>query len=619
MSSRKPLLVILIVLIMGAVAGVWITHPSGWDWNSTDVAGQTSSLPRTGVQPGVQGTVYPGDPEREARLVNREEERLVYVRTVASAAKWKVTGLDGGYRFQTGDTFTLVLPARDQPYTVADLLTLAPKTFVRQPDGSYLLSENIAVLPGATLSLASPEGLNLHLKSDPESFVSIIGLGGSVTLTGTAAAPASVTSWNSGANGPDITTDDGRAYIRVIGGRGTVSYAHITELGFWSGNTGGLALTGTDTLNTFNPVARPGAPVASDGADGAPLVPNKDATAISSPSGKEYSLVTGEIDNAQIDGNAYGLFVTNAQAVVVRDSSITGSLVDGLAVHRAVSDMKVTRTTASHNNVDGFSVDRSSTHVVYQDVTASGNGRDGITVDGEPLAAGPNAVGTSVDEYGDNQVIGSTITDNARYGVKFSGGYHLKISGSTVAHNAVGVVVDHGATDVDITGNTFEGQSLQAVAIRDGDTGANVATNTITGGDTGVYVRNAQATVNANRITAVSNHGITLFESLPDTRVWGNSVAGYGSTPVWSSESTTGTVGVNNVDGWHRATTVETVAKSLFSPLTFVWLFLAALLVVSAFTRRRHVGGIRDPYAEHTPLTALSRGIVPAAMVRRDR
>jgi nitrous oxidase accessory protein NosD len=617
MNSRHPLLVILVILAVlfsGAVAGVWITVTSGWEPNPTEAIGDNSSAPDSSVQ----GRAYPGDPARETRLVNREEERLVYVRTVASTAKWRVDGLEGAYRFQTGDTFTLVLPARDQPYTVADLLTLAPKTFVRQPDGSYLLSENIAVLPGATLSLASEEGLDLHLKSDPESFVAIVGLGGSVTLTGTAAAPASVTSWNSGTNSPDVTTDDGRAYLRVIGGHSTVSFARITDLGFWSGNTGGLALTGTDTVSAYNPGAGPGATVAPDDAAGAPLVPNTDANSISSASAEEHSFVTAAINNVQIDGNAYGLFVSNARAVVVRDSSIRGSLVDGLAVHRGVNDMKVTRTTATHNSVDGFSLDRSSSHVVYQDVTASGNGRDGIALDGQPLADGPNAVGTSVNEYGENQVLGSTITDNARYGVKISGGHHLRISGNTLAHNAVGVVVDRGATEVGITGNTFQGQSLQAVAIQDRDTAAKVTANTISGGDTGVYVRNARASVSANRISAVSNHGITLVGSLPQTRVWGNSVAGYGPTPILSTESSNSAVGENNVNGWHKATTVATVARSLLSPLTFVWLFLATLLVVSAFIRRQYISRIRDPH-ERAPLTTLSKGIVPADTVRRAR
>ncbi|PTT66021.1 hypothetical protein DBR22_11465, partial [Arthrobacter sp. HMWF013] len=65
----------------------------------------------------VQGVLYPGDPASEARLVEQEDERLVYVRTIASAARWRVEGLEGAYRIRTGSSYTLVLPARSEAYT----------------------------------------------------------------------------------------------------------------------------------------------------------------------------------------------------------------------------------------------------------------------------------------------------------------------------------------------------------------------------------------------------------------------------------------------------------------------------------------------------------------------
>ena len=71
------------------------------------------------------------------------------------------TNLNQGrpYRLVTGNTYTLVLIRRDAPYTLDDLLDYAPSTFVRQPDGSYLLSENIVIEQGATLRLSSKDGL----------------------------------------------------------------------------------------------------------------------------------------------------------------------------------------------------------------------------------------------------------------------------------------------------------------------------------------------------------------------------------------------------------------------------------------------------------------------------
>ena len=112
-----------------------------------------------------------------------------------------------------------MLTPRRAPYTVGDLLALAPRTFVRQPGGAYLLSENIFIRPGATLSLASPGALVLRLASDSKGFSSLVNDGGRLLVTGTEHAPAQVTSWDRVKGHPDDVTRDGRAYLRSIGGQ----------------------------------------------------------------------------------------------------------------------------------------------------------------------------------------------------------------------------------------------------------------------------------------------------------------------------------------------------------------------------------------------------------------
>ncbi|MEB0284855.1 hypothetical protein QN347_20550, partial [Sphingomonas sp. 10B4] len=59
---------------------------------------------------------------------------------------------------------------------------------------------------------------------------------------------------------PDTITSDGRAYIRAIGGHTDLTHAHIANLGFWGGNTGGLAFTGTDPSNIFDSSIGSGTP-----------------------------------------------------------------------------------------------------------------------------------------------------------------------------------------------------------------------------------------------------------------------------------------------------------------------------------------------------------------------
>jgi hypothetical protein len=607
---KQPVVIgVALGLIAGILAAVVIVQVS----QAGTQAAESLATARVAATDVVTGDAYPGDPTGEAALVTRESERLVYSRTVAASARWNEAASAGPYRLRTGTTFTLVLPARAEPYTVADLLQLAPDTFVAQADGSYLLKENILVLTGATLSFASEANatrmLTIRMESDETSFVSIVTMGGSLQVTGTLRAPVTLVSWNSTLGGIDTTTDDGRAYVRVIGGDAAVSYAFVSALGFWSGSTGGFALTGSDATASFDANSADGTTVA-----GAPvLAPEAVDTAVA----EQYSSSSGSFDNVTFTGNAYGFFATSASEVSMTDSLVTGSLVDGLVLHRAVTDATITRTTSEDNAIDGFRVARSATGVTFDSVVSRDNGRNGLTLDGQSLAKGPSAAGTPVESYGDNTVTGSTFERNARYGVQVSGGRRVSIASSTISSNASGIVVDHAADLVAITDNSFQGQSRQGVAVRDGVLETTVSGNRISGGDTGIYARNADVDITGNTIGQVSNHGVTLAGVANGVVVKHNSIAGYGSVPVYSDGATGGSVGKNDVLDWHPAPTFASVVASVFQPLTIVWIALGIIVLATALTSagaRR--GVIRHPYADRVPLSSFTKGIVSRDALR---
>jgi hypothetical protein len=598
----------------------------------------------------VQGELYPGDPASEAALVQTEDERIVYVRKVASAAYWNLA-VDAPYRFQTGAAYTLVLPARETDYTLGDLLVLAPETLIQNPDGSYLLRENVAVMQGATLALSSESALDLRLESSPAGFTSIVAFGGRIDVAGTADAPVSIRSWNSALGGPDLDTADGRAYLRVIGGEAALAFADVSNLGFWSGNTGGVAVTGNDGLDDValeqsvaaadEPIPAPGgapvvdpsglfaaappaAPLAGetedpeDSEDDAPAPAAAPAPAVPPGDPGSVGLATAAISDSTFTGNAFGLFASNAQNVTIARSTVSGSLVDGITFHRLVTSSVVTDSRSTGNAVDGVSLGRSSSGVTLTGVTASRNGRNGISIDGQSLADGPSASGTAVEGFGGNTVIGSTVARNGRYGVEISGGTGVRVRHTTVVGNPAGVVVDRGADDVHLSQNEFSGQREQSVAIRDTVTDATVQDNTIVGGDTGVYVRNATATVESNEVSAVTNHGVTLVGDVSGSQVQQNEIAGDGRTAVRASDALGAVVGENDLDGWRPAPTVQSVVGYVLQPLTVIWLLLALLLVATALTRKdRQYGRIRDPYEERVPLTSLSKGVVTIDSLKR--
>ena len=684
MSARSQLVVGvalgLVVGVLGSFAAV--------RWSGTDDAAAP-------VRPGATATTtYPGDAELEARLVQLESQRLVYVRTVAATAHWNPAVAAGPFRVATGSSYTLVLPARDTPYTLGDLVGLAPDTFRADGDG-YLLSESIVVLAGATLALRPPDdsaGLRIRMRSDPNSFVSIVTAGGQLRLEGREGAPVAFESWDPRLAAVDTDTTDGRAYLRVIGGRAAIAHASFSDLGFWSGTTGGLAFTGTNDSADFDALLAEreaderraagtrgaGSPGAGSGSSGAAsggvpgsapgsavlaqsetqesaspapatLEPVAGAQTLQATASPEFptgtgagagaaagagagagagiaataaappdaaSLVKARLDHVSIRGNAFGLFATSASGVVIRDSSISQSLIDGLVFHRHVTGSTVTRTTSTDNAVDGFSLARSSTDVSFTDVTASGNGRDGLALDGEPLASGPSATGTRVQEFGDNRVTGSELVDNGRYGIAVSGGRDITVSSNVVSGNESGIVVDKDAADVQIVANRLAGQDRQAIALRDGVSAA-VVTNRISGGDTAVYVRNAAATVQNNTIIRAANHGVTLVGDAGDAAVERNTIAGFGSIPIYDERSTGATVRLNDTADWRPAPSLDSVVSALFQPLTLVWVVLALLVLITAISPAgRRATSIRHPYAERAPLSTFTKGIVSRESIR---
>jgi hypothetical protein len=568
----------------------------------------------------VRGDPYPGDPALESLLVAAEERRLVEVRAISNAAGWTNVNQGRPYRLVTGDTYTLVLIRRDSPYTLTDLLDIAPSTFVRQPDGSYLLSENIVVEQGATLALDSADGLVLRLASSQHSFVSIVTLGGSVVLKGTSDEPVEVASWDPDAAGVDTTTADGRSYLRVTGGTAEFQHVVFHDLGFWSGATGGIALTGTEVPDVLSDEAsynRVADPVdANPEVFGTELLPTGEADTLHlEPDLSAYSYVSGVVHGVESRDNAFGLFITSADGVDIRDTTIENNLVDGLVLHRYVTNTVVSNTTAAFNAVDGFSLTRASTGVRLDRVEAVQNGRNGITVEGGPLAEGPSATGTPTGIYGNNQVTNSEVAGNGRYGIEVVGGSKLVVDGNTVTGHTMGIVVSDGVSGVTVTDNIVEDSAEQGIALRGGVVDAEVRGNWVSGGRTGIYLRDAGGLVDRNTVEQVSNHAITLIDQTTASTVTDNEVAGMGPSAVDVARAH-GDVIVegNDLTGWQSTKPLDVILRSIFQPLTVLWIALGLLVVITALSSiRRKREGIRDPYAARAPLSSLTPGIVDPA------
>ena len=559
------------------------------------------------------GASYPGDPAAEALLVAAEDRRIVSVRAIANAADWTGASESRPYRLETGTSSTLVLVARATPYTIEDLLVLAPRTFSRNPDGEYLLSENIVVEQGATLNLSNPGGFTLRLESSATAFVSIITVGGSLTLSGTASKPATVTSWDPTTGKLDTDTSDGRSYIRVIGGRAELSFVAFDSLGFWSGATGGIALTGTDDidLGSASDPTQLAIPEAATGQD-VPTLATGDLDS--------FSYVSALIQDVTFTNNAFGLFVTSAEGVIVRDTTVKDSLVDGIVMHRFVSKSEIANTSSTGNAMDGFRLARATSGIVLTDVTATGNGANGISLNGQALADGPSATGTSVGSYGNNRVTQSTFSGNERYGVEVLGGEGLKIAGNTVDGNEMGIVVSKGATRVAITDNVVTDSEKQGIALRSADTDALIQGNTLTGGAIGIYARDSGGVFADNTVTEMTNHGITLIGKTGSSVIDNNTFSGSGPSAIDTERGALTTVTSNNIEDWTSTKPFAVIVRGIFQPLTVMWLLLGLLLLVTAVSSigRSHNGFVH-PYAHLAPLSSFTPGEVDRELITPTR
>jgi parallel beta-helix repeat protein len=583
------------------------------------------------------GAAYPGDPKSEALLTEAEETRLVSVRSIVNQADITGASATGPYRLVTGKTYTLVLPARVSPYTFDDLLSLEPDTLVRQPDGSYLLGEDIVVDAGATLDIESDSGLVLKMSSTSDSFTSIVTLGGSLAINGTATRPITITSWDPTTGKIDNDTTDGRSFIRVIGGEAKLTYDHFHDLGFWSGVTGGVSLTGTQKADLGSSIANTGAGApGATGVNSAPvtalpkvygttLLPAKGAgagTLSITPDLSGYSYVSALVQNVSFTNDAFGLFVSSAEGVAVSHVNVSHSLVDGIVFHRDVTNSTITNTTSSHNAVDGVILTRATSGVELTTVTAQHNGHNGVTVEGGALATGPNATGVSVSTYGNNGVSNSNASDNGHYGIAIVGGTNMRVIGNTASHNVSGVVVSAGATSTAVRNNLIENSSKQGIALRDAGSNTLVQGNTIDVANIGIYSRNAGGNLDHNTIQDASTHGITLVGTSGKSTVQKNTVQGTGYSAIDTSRTAGVVVGVNDLTHWTNVKPFNVVLGAIFQPLTIMWLFLAIVIIISAIATVGRRKNRAHPYANMAPLSSFTRGIVTpeeAMNERRDR
>ena len=269
---------------------------------------------------------------------------------------------------------TLMLPARTAAYTVTDLVQQGAAVMLSSQVA--LLKENVFVTSGAKLNLGAPALSTLYLASSGSGYTSIIGWGGNLSFTGTAAQRLTIMSWNQATKSAVADTGTGRPYIREIGGAMTFAYARVSALGFWSGRTGGVAWTGTSRASS-----------------------------------------KGSAVDSTFVGDTYGAFVSRGQGVTFSADLFESNELDGLHIHRYSVGSQVTSSAAARNGGNGFVVDRATTNTLLRGDVSQHNAANGYLFDGRPLVSGASASGGSNQPSSGTVLEDSSATGNAHTGV----------------------------------------------------------------------------------------------------------------------------------------------------------------------------------------------------------
>ncbi|MGP9539198.1 right-handed parallel beta-helix repeat-containing protein [Brachybacterium sp. AOP43-C2-M15] len=559
------------------------------------------------------GVEYPGDPARESAEARAEERRLTDVATMVDSTRWAFPTGAAPLTLPSGDSSTVVLLAREAPYTLEELADLVPEAVEREADGAYLISSHLVVDRGATLRIHDDSGLVVRLESTSESFASIVSLGGVLDIAGAEEEPVEISGWDSSRRTADDDTSDGRAYIRALAGSVDARDVDLRSLGFWSGPTGGLALTGSDSprIETASGevIADPEEASAVEPDPSSPvLLPDPDEE-------KEDRTVSASLERVSARGAAIGVFAANTAQLRISDSDFSHNLLDGVVLHRFVTAAQLTEVTAHSNGGDGIRAGRGTTDVSIDGAEVSGNRGNGITLDGAALADGPGATGIATGVFGGHAVTGSSVAGNGRYGIQVTGGAGMVLRDNSVSRHTSGIVVNGTASETEVSGNRVRFSTQHGISLRDDVTDALIRGNTVSGADTAIYTRGSSGEIAGNTISRTTNHGITVIDQSDTTTVSRNSIAGSGPAAIDSSRSGTSVVLIaNSAAQWEVTKPLPVILQRIFQPLTVLWLTIAVLLAATAgATVRRGPGrGPRThPYADHTPLLQLSAGVVP--------
>lgn len=524
--SRVFMVLAVVVLVIGVVlAGNFVHTGTLFPWFRDAGRSETALVP----QPHPSEAATPTDadgataPLTPAERVAAEDTRLSAVAAMSASDpalldSWNTVVLSG----KSGQASSL--------YLLGDLIAMGA---ARQEDEkTATLLRNVVVRAGAELDVIAP-GVTLRMGSSAAGTTSIVGWGGNLLFAGAAGDPFSITSWDESAAAPDTDEEDGRAYVRVRDGILMTSYADFSDLGYWSGRTGGLAVTGSGTVDAGI-----------------------------------------RLENSRMTGLHYGLFASESTGVGVFDCTITGSTLTGIELTNGGHDYAIHDTVVRDSGGDGISLSRQSRSLDLTGTTVEGSAGWGVRVDGSALAEGPTTGGYGLTPSSGVTLTKSRVQHNRDGGVRIISTDDATIERTTVDETRTAVLVEGPSTSLAVTGADLSSQELRGLEIAGEITDATVSGSRIVGRRIALEVSRAAVIVRDNDLTVTSGFAIELADEAR-ADVTGNVLRGVGQDAVamWSGARTM--QAQNDESGW----TYQWAWVGWMNEHPMMWMWALVLLV----------------------------------------
>lgn len=561
-----PAVAMAIVVVVGAAP--FVTHSNAvppWlrSAEQTSPVPVTTTIPTASIPPVTLSEIAtPDQPNdlpapapnfdasREASLVAGEDLRLrTLLHHISRLTFPVVVPVDSEYDLAAGVTRagmpTLVLPG-PATYTIDDLL--ANEAVIPLSQGGYILEDNVLVAAGATLKLSSSDVPLLLMDSSDAGFTSLVTWGGVLSLSGTSdKSPLVIIGWNKALNAPAVDHGYGRPYIRAVGGELDLKYVHVSNLGFWSGRTGGVAWTGINSKAS-----------------------------------------TGSAISSRFFHNAYGAFVSRSLGVQFTDDLFELNSLDGLRLHRLATGSVVTKSAAARNAGNGFVVSRSATGNVLADDLAVNNAGNGFLLNGLPLVNGASPSGSGTTASEGTVIEHSDAEGNLKTGILVEGGTGTIVKNNIVCGAVTGIAIRLGAVDTWIMGNEIRCGGRVALSIGPAVTGTTIDGNVLSHARIGLLIRNSPGVrIFYNTISDVDVFGISVRGTSQGVVGNDNVISGRGFQPIDTrGGAETPTMTNTNLTGWQHRSSLNVLASWRYHPLLTAWVVI--ILILASFTIAFH-------------------------------